>query len=128
MRHMSFAMTTAQFKARTKTVTRRDGWWNLKPGDRVMGCERCMGLKKGEKIKTLGVIEVVSVRGEPLDAIANEPNGCTLEGFPEWDGDPQQFIDFYCEGTTKDSRDPVNRIEFKYINPPSQDADRRMIK
>jgi hypothetical protein len=119
MRHMSFAMTTAQFKARTKTVTRRDGWWNLNPGNQVMGCEKCMGLKKGEKIKTLGVIEIVSVRGEPLDAILIEPNGCALEGFPEWDDDPQKFIDFYCESKTKDSRDPVNRIEFKYIDPPS---------
>jgi hypothetical protein len=126
MRHMSFAMTTAQFKARTKTVTRRDGWWNLKPGDQVMACEKCMGLKKGEKITTLGVIEVVSARGEPLDAILIEPNGCTLEGFPEWDGDPQQFIDFYCGQKERDLRRPVNRIEFKYIDPPSQDADRRM--
>ena len=34
-RNMSFSMTTGPFRARTKTVTRRFGWWFLKPGDVV---------------------------------------------------------------------------------------------
>ena len=46
-RNMSFALTTEQFKARTKTVTRRFGWWFLKPGDVVRGVEKAMGLKPG---------------------------------------------------------------------------------
>ncbi len=58
-RNMSFSMTTAQFRARTKTVTRRLGWWNLKPGDVIMGVEKAMGLKKGEKVKRLGRIRIV---------------------------------------------------------------------
>lgn len=49
MRRMSFSMTTAQMYARNKDVTRRFGWWFLKPGDRVMTVEKAMGLKKGEK-------------------------------------------------------------------------------
>ena len=42
-------LTKEQILARTKTVTRRLGWWFLKPGDVVWACEKCMGLKKGEK-------------------------------------------------------------------------------
>jgi hypothetical protein len=116
MRMMSFAMTTPQFKARTKTVTRRDGWWMLKPGDRVMGVRKSMGLKRGEKVECLGVIEIVSTRRELLQAIANESNGCSLEGFPEWDADPWKFVDFYFDGKKKNPRMEVNRIEFKYVD------------
>ena len=47
MRLMSFALTTRQFLAHEKTVTRRLGWEFLKPGDRVCGVEKGMGLKKG---------------------------------------------------------------------------------
>ena len=45
-RNMSFAMTTEQIRARTKTVTRRFGWWFLKAGDQVWAVEKAMGLKK----------------------------------------------------------------------------------
>jgi hypothetical protein len=66
MRNISFSLTTEQFKARTKTVTRRLGWTFLEPGTVLMGCEKCMGLKPGEKIVRLGRIRVVSVRRERL--------------------------------------------------------------
>ena len=55
-RNMSFALTTEQFLNRTKTVTRRKGWRFLKPGDVVMGCKKCMGLKPGEQLERLGLI------------------------------------------------------------------------
>jgi len=42
MRNMSFSMTTPQFKTRTKTVTRRLGWWFIQPGDLVYGVEKGM--------------------------------------------------------------------------------------
>jgi len=45
MRNMSFAMTTNQILAQTKTVTRRFGWWNLKTGDVVQPVKKTMGLK-----------------------------------------------------------------------------------
>jgi len=50
MRNMSFFLTTDQIRNKTKTVTRRDGWLFLKPGDIVQACVKCQGLKKGEKI------------------------------------------------------------------------------
>ena len=68
-RNISFAMTTQQVQDRTKDVTRRFGWWFLKPGDKLCGVKKAMGLKKGEQIERLCNIEVVSVRSEPLDAI-----------------------------------------------------------
>ena len=34
-RNMSFSMITDQILCGTKTVTRRFGWWWLRPGDRL---------------------------------------------------------------------------------------------
>jgi hypothetical protein len=42
-------MTTEQFRTGQKTVTLRLGWVNLKPGDVLMGVEKCQGLRKGER-------------------------------------------------------------------------------
>ena len=49
-RNISFALTTQQFKNKTKTVTHRFGWHSLQPGDILCAIEKCMGFKKGEKI------------------------------------------------------------------------------
>ncbi len=48
MRNISFSLTERQFMDKSKTVTRRLGWKFLKPGDRLMGCRKCMGLKPGD--------------------------------------------------------------------------------
>ena len=50
-RNMSFMITTEQIKNRTKTVTRRLGWNFLKPGEVVNACEKCRGLKAGQKVQ-----------------------------------------------------------------------------
>jgi hypothetical protein len=109
---MSFAMTTEQIRARTKSVTRRFGWWFLKPGDELWAVEKAMGLQKGEKIERITLIEVVSARPESLDAIT--PDDCIKEGFPELT--PEQFVDKLCGhyGCARNER--VNRIEFKYLD------------
>ena len=114
-RNMSFALTTEQFRNRTKTVTRRFGWAFIKPGDVVCGVEKAMGLKKGEKIKRLGLIRIVSVRTEPLNAITRDD--VTREGFPEWD--PEHFIYMICShyGCARESL--INRIEFEYVDSRS---------
>lgn len=111
MRNISFMLTTKQFKNRTKTVTRRNGWEFLKEGDQLMGCEKCQGLKKGEKIKRLGPIEVISIRREPLNFITQED--CALEGFPEMT--PGQFIEMYCKHNKWKPEWPVARIEYRYL-------------
>lgn len=110
-RNMSFAMTTEQFRRRTKTVTRRFGWWDLKPGDVVCGVEKAMGLKKGEKVRRLGLIRILSVRTEPLDAITQED--VALEGFPDWR--PADFIAMICAHYRCEPDALINRIEFEYM-------------
>lgn len=114
MRYISFAMTTPQIQDRSKIVTRRFGWWNLKPGDRLMPVKKAMGLKKGEKIEPLlpdGVhIVVVNTRTEPLDAITQED--CVLEGFPHFS--PSDFVDMLVKIYRCDRQEPINRIQFLY--------------
>ena len=66
-------MTKPQFRARTKDVTRRNGWRNAKAGDRMMGCEKCQGLGPGGKIVKMGVIEIVSAIPEPLRRLLDDP-------------------------------------------------------
>ncbi len=111
MRNMSFAMTTEQFKNKTKTVTRRFGWWFLNPGDLVQGVEKCQGLKKGEKLSRLHVIETVSTRPEPLNAITKED--CIREGFPDFE--PEDFVNMLVKKYGCSPTKTVNRIEFKYV-------------
>lgn len=108
MRNMSFAMTTKQYVEGNKDVTRRFGWGFLKPGDRVMGVEKGMGLKKGEKINRLGAFTVKSVRREPLNAITKRD--CIREGFPDFT--PKQFVDMLCKHYGVKPTAICNRIEF----------------
>lgn len=110
-RNMSFAMTTEQFRAKTKTVTRRFGWWFLRPGDVVCGVEKAMGLKKGEQIRRLGMIRIVSTRAEPLEAIT--PDDVVLEGFPG--RDPEEFVLMLVRHYGVERDKVVNRIEFVYL-------------
>ncbi|ADG70097.1 hypothetical protein Plim_4290 (plasmid) [Planctopirus limnophila DSM 3776] len=112
MRNMSFMLTTQQILDRSKTVTRRLGWKFLKPGELLQACEKCQGLKPGEQLRKLAVIEVVSIRTEPLNAIRDDD--VAREGFPDqhW----HQFVDMFCEAMACRPTDPVQRIEFKYVD------------
>ncbi len=123
---MSCALTTPQVRARTKTVTRRLGWWDLKVGERVQLCEKCMGRKKGEPLVRLAVVEVVSTRPEPLIAIAHPetgPDEVEREGFPWWRDDPGAFVSFFLASHAKDPKTKkattpetlVNRIEWRFV-------------
>lgn len=111
MRNMSFSLTTGPFRAHTKIVTRRLGWWNVTPGEVICGIERGMGLKKGEKIVRMGMIEVIECGGEPLQAIT-QPE-VILEGFPDWS--PEQFVEFFCQANKVQPTVMVNRILFRHI-------------
>ena len=110
-RNMSFALTTEQFKNKTKTVTRRFGWHFIEPGDIVCGVEKAMGFKKGEKIKRLGLIRIISAKREPLNEITQ--TDCVKEGFPDFT--PADFIKMLCQHSKCKPHDSVNRIEFEYI-------------
>jgi hypothetical protein len=108
---MSFSMTTAQFLEGTKTVTRRLKWDFLKPGDILQGVEKTTCLKKGEKVKRLGLLRVVSVRKEPLNAITK--TDCIREGFPNLT--TKQFVDMLSGHYGIAPSTPVNRIAFEHI-------------
>lgn len=111
MRNISFALTTPQFRARTKTVTRRLGWEFLRPGDRLMACVKCQGLKPGEVLERLGEIVVTDVRRERLDAIT--PEDVVKEGFPEMTRG--EFIAMFCDHMGCGRWRRVTRIEFQYV-------------
>ncbi len=111
-RNMSFAMTTDQIRNRTKFVTRRFGWWFLEPGDVVNAVEKAMGLKKGEKIKRLCQIRIVSATPEPLNRITK--HDCLLEGFPEFE--PADFVDMLVKNYRCPPDEVCNRIFFEYLD------------
>lgn len=110
VRNMSFALTTRQIREQTKTVTRRRGWSFLKPGDRVRACVKCMGLKPGERVERLSVLEIVSVRREPLHAI--DDDDVWREGF---NMPSHEFVAMFCDHMGGDRTQLVTRIEFKYV-------------
>lgn len=118
MRNLSFSMTTEAVRRREKTVTRRLGWWNLQPGEILQAVEKGQGLKRGEHVKPICLIRVVSVSDEPLDAILDrDPDECRREGFPELA--PPDFVAMFIAHNKRDGVYPntlVNRIEFEYAS------------
>jgi hypothetical protein len=118
VRNISFALTTEQVRNRTKTVTRRLGWKNLKPGTFLQPVVKAQGLKKGEHVEKIGgPIRVVKVGTENLlTMIANVEYGeqeCVREGFA--DLSPVDFAAMFCEHNACSVEDDVTRIEFEYV-------------
>jgi len=110
-RNMSFMLTTEQIRNKTKTVTRRLGWWFLRPGAILNACEKCQGLKKGEKIKKLCQIRVISTEKIRLHQVNSSE--CAKEGFPDmhW----SEFIFMFRQEMRCEWATDVNRIEFEYV-------------
>lgn len=118
MRNISFAMTLEPFMRGEKTVTRRLGWKDLQPGDRLMAVMKSQGLKKGEKIQKLDEIEVLSVRRERLDQI--DSLDVAREGYPgmlAW-----EFVMKFCDAMGCGGSAHVTRIEFRRIPDPDYEG------
>lgn len=117
MRNMSFMLTTEQMRNRTKTVTRRLGWQFLKVGDRIRACVKCQGLKKGERVETIGIIEVVDVRREKLIEMHNRTEygkrEAILEGFGHLTG--SGFVGMFTRDMKCRATDEVTRIQFVHV-------------
>lgn len=111
MRRISFALSEHAFLTNIKDVTRRLGWKSLKPGTRLLAVDKSMGLKPGERARIFGVIEVVSVQRERLNAITKAE--VRREGYP--DGTPQEFIEGFCFHMKCKPHDWVTRVWFKRI-------------
>lgn len=79
---------------------------------------KAQGLKKGEQVVKIHLIEVVSTRWEPLNKMVYDPvygyHECILEGFP--DLTPDEFVAMFCEHNKCKPDEPINRIEFKYLS------------
>ncbi|MCU1356408.1 MAG: hypothetical protein JWM89_1826 [Acidimicrobiales bacterium] len=117
---MSVSLTEDAVRARTKTVTRRVGWWKnkagrrlLREGDRLTLCRKVMGRRQGEPLVRIVDVEVMAIRREPLMAIT--PLEVAREGFP--DMTVPEFVEFFCsthKGCTPAT--PVTRIEWRYLD------------
>jgi hypothetical protein len=122
MRNISFSVTLDSFHNGTKDVTRRLGWKFLKPGDHLCAVEKAQGLKKGQKIKKIGEIVVVSTCIEQLRCIEYSSyrdddthtkgirSEMLREGFPKFTAG--QFIDMFCKFNRCTPVSHVNRIVF----------------
>lgn len=111
MRLISFALTEAQLLDGTKTVTRRQVgsprsvWHRIKVGDRLRAVDKAMGLKRGQKPRELGIIEVVGIRLTDDD--------CAREGFPEMRA--AEFVAFFCKHMKCEPSQLVARVEFDLL-------------
>ncbi len=122
MRLMSFALTTEQIRDRSKTVTRRIGWQDLKPGTLLCAVRKAQGLKKGEKVERLATIRVVNVRRESLRRMLDDDaygrDECRREGFlHEPFSLPFKFVHWFAATHGCEISDEVTRIEFECVNP-----------
>lgn len=129
-RLMSVSMTTDAVIERRKTVTRRKGWWLdkhgrriIKPGDTLTLCRKVQGRRPGEPLDMLAEVGVVSVRREPLCAVAGRYDiserwrtiwpEVVAEGFP--DMHPSEFIRRFFTPQGIRPMDDVTRIEWRYL-------------
>ncbi len=115
---MSVSHTTQQVRDRSKTVTRRLGWWKdkngrslLDPGDTLTLCEKVMGRKKGEPLVRICDVRVVRVTRERLSFI--NLSDVQREGFGGWL--PAEFVAFFCETFKVTPETMVTRIEWEYL-------------
>ena len=116
MDNMSFALTTEQVRAQTKTVTRRQGWTDAQPGDIVQPVVKRRGIPKGGHVEKIGCpIRFLSVDREPITEVHLRPHEVEREGFPDWT--PDQFITFYCKENHVQPGYLCTRIEFAYTVP-----------
>lgn len=118
MRRISFNLTIDAILDRSKTVTRRIGWAFAKPGDRLLAVDKL----RTKKARTLGVIEIVSVRDEPLSRMTED----VLYGFAETAAEgfargplswPSEFVRMFCDAMKVTPDRVVRRIEFRYVEP-----------
>ena len=117
-RLLSVSLTEQAVIDRSKTVTRRLGWWRDKhdrplivPGDHLVLCRKVMGRKPDEPLVRLAEVEVVRINREPLLAISWAD--CVREGFPAMQ--PSEFVEFFTQAMKCEPTTIVTRIEWRYL-------------
>ncbi len=125
-RLMSVAFTEQPVRDRTKTVSRRKGWWLdkngrrlLQQGDGLTLCRKVMGRKPGEPLVRLAEVEVISVRREPLYlCIIDWEFEGPREGFPDLTA--VQFMHrYFRDAQGIHASDLITRIEWRYLDGPT---------
>jgi hypothetical protein len=79
-RNISFALTTDQVRSRTKTVTRRLGWKDLKPGTLLQPVVKAQGIPKGGKVEKIGGL--IRVTGRAPRIAWYQPRRLRARGLP----------------------------------------------
>ena len=130
-RLMSFALTEASFLDGSKTATRRLGWWTdkngrrlLLAGDRIAGCRKVMGRKKGDPLVRLGEAHVTDVYRQRLDAMTDldvRREGVPSEYFDEVDahGVPsvREWVRWFSTEQKCEPDREITVIEFHRVPP-----------
>lgn len=131
---MSVALTTDAVRDRSKTVTRRLGWWCdkngrrlLHVGDQLTLCPKVMGRKPGEPLERIVTVDVVDVRRERLaDMLDSDVPREAVEVVPgrfsaiyrsgPFDGWPPAFAwrEWFCEQMNATPDTIITRIEWAY--------------
>lgn len=119
---MSVALTEDAVVARRKTVTRRLGWWFLRPGDRLTLCRKVMGRRHRDgtvdPLVRLAEVEVSGIRLERLDEVTDED--VIREGFGEFPvSDAVDFVAFFTKHMRCEPGSIVARIEWRYLDDPN---------
>lgn len=128
MRNISFALTTGQIRARTKTVTRRCGWlWLVEhfmlpspPEILLQPIVKGQGIPKGGHVEKIGgPIRVIDARCERLNRLSQSPDYGTsemiAEGFPEYTQRPAEWVAWFCKCNSCLPDFIVTRIQFEYV-------------
>jgi hypothetical protein len=108
---MSFHHTKEQIRNRTKFETRRLGWADMKPGELFCAIEKGQGLKKGEKVTRIVVLECLGNHPEKLRTITRR--SVKREGFPGMT--PLEFVAMFCRHMGCEPETEVNVITFRYV-------------
>ena len=101
---------------KSKTVTRRLGWGDLRSGELFCAVLQAQGLRRGEKVVRLAVLRCISNRPEPLTPRAIRRHGpyeVRREGFAGLS--VRAFVAFFCREMRVREGQRVNRIEFEYL-------------
>lgn len=106
-----------------KDVTRRRNWRWAESGMYLLAVSKCQGVRPGEIVETFGVIQIVDVRREPLNAI--DSDDVRREGFGHMT--PDEFVAMFCKAMGAKPTTEVARIQFVHVDPTRDEAARRAL-
>ena len=134
---ISFALTEESFLDGTKTATRRLGWWRakngrqlLEPGQRITGCRKVMGRRKGDPLVRLGEALVTDVYRQRLGEMTDADvlrEGVSPDKFDVVDtatGHPpaSEWVRWFCAEQKCTPDTEVTVIEFYRVPPLTKDG------